>query len=48
MAEAEPLLDPASAASQAQRGALAEVRARVGGPGSAERTAALAAELVGG
>lgn len=41
-----PLLDPASAARARMIDALDEVRARLGTPGAAERTAAIAAELV--
>ncbi|MBK7596259.1 MAG: lipid-A-disaccharide synthase [Gemmatimonadetes bacterium] len=41
-----PLLDPASAACRAQRAGLAEVRARVGGPGANARVAELAAGLL--
>jgi lipid-A-disaccharide synthase len=41
-----PLLDRDGAAARAQREGLALVRARLGGPGAADRVAAIAAELV--
>jgi lipid-A-disaccharide synthase len=41
-----PLLDRDGAAAQHQREGLAMVRARLGGPGAADRVAAIAAELV--
>jgi lipid-A-disaccharide synthase len=47
LAHARPLLDPSSPAAVAQRQALGEVRAKVGGPGAAERAAGIAAELLG-
>jgi lipid A disaccharide synthetase len=46
VAHAAPLFDPASATGMAQRVALAEVKAKVGGPGAAGRAADLAIELV--
>ncbi|MBW8772217.1 MAG: lipid-A-disaccharide synthase [Gemmatimonadetes bacterium] len=47
VAQAAPLLDPSNPAAAAQRTALAEVRAKVGGPGAARRAAELAMELLG-
>lgn len=47
VAEAAPLLDPASPAREAQLAGFAEVRRRLGGPGAAGRVAALAAGLLG-
>jgi lipid-A-disaccharide synthase len=41
-----PLLEPGSRERQAQLDGIAEVRARLGGPGAAERVAALARELL--
>jgi lipid-A-disaccharide synthase len=46
VAHAAPLFDPESATGKAQRVALAEVKAKVGGPGAAGRAADLAMELV--
>jgi len=46
VAHAAPLFDPTSPTGKAQREALAEIRAKVGGPGAAARAAALAMELV--
>ncbi|MBI4421452.1 MAG: lipid-A-disaccharide synthase [Gemmatimonadetes bacterium] len=45
-AAAQPLLDPQGTAAQKQRAAYAEVRAQLGGPGAARRTAAWALEMV--
>ncbi|HET7041844.1 MAG TPA: hypothetical protein VFI13_07485, partial [Gemmatimonadales bacterium] len=44
---AAPLFSADAPEGRAQREAIAEVRRRVGGPGAAERAAAVAAELVG-
>ncbi|MGE0441902.1 MAG: lipid-A-disaccharide synthase [Gemmatimonadales bacterium] len=41
-----PLLDPASAATVAQRAGLARIRDLLGGPGAAERVAAVAATML--
>lgn len=41
-----PLLDPGSAERTAQLAGIAEVRARLGAPGAADRAAAIAAELL--
>ncbi|MGH7590167.1 MAG: lipid-A-disaccharide synthase, partial [Gemmatimonadales bacterium] len=46
LAELGPLLDPGSAARQAQLAGFKEVRQRLGGPGAAERVADAAARLL--
>lgn len=46
VAAVAPLLRPESAEAQAQRSGLAEVRDRLGGPGTANRVAAMAVELL--
>jgi lipid-A-disaccharide synthase len=46
VASVRPLLDPASMERAAQLDGLAEVRARLGQPGAAERVSALVAELL--